>query len=120
MISLSITIANTWTVTGEKDTHTFYYIHSIMKISTEVILLKIRVFMPPRPRPAGGIERLGCPYARTSLRTSSVDQVKCFVQGRISRPINASKLIFHMRMYLHETSRNIQEPWHHDLNFTVH
>ena len=29
----------------------------------------------------------------------SVDQVKVFVQGRISRPINGSKLIFYMRMY---------------------
>ena len=40
----------------------------------------------------------------------SVDQVKIFIQGRISRPINGSKLIFHMRMYIYETSRNIQEP----------
>ena len=39
----------------------------------------------------------------------SVDQVKIFVQGRIARPINASKLIFHMRVYLYEISRNIQE-----------
>ena len=30
----------------------------------------------------------------------SVDQVKIFVQGGISRPVNGSKLIFHMRMYL--------------------
>ena len=37
-------------------------------------------------------------------------KVKIFVQGRISRPINGSKLIFHMRMYLYENSRNIQEP----------
>ena len=37
-------------------------------------------------------------------------KVKIFVQGRISRPTNGSKLIFHMRMYLYETSRNIQEP----------
>ena len=55
---------------------------------------------------------------RTSVRLSE-DQVKIFVQGRISRPSNGSKLIFHMRMYLYETSRNIQEPWHHDLYFTV-
>ena len=40
----------------------------------------------------------------------SIDQVKIFVQGRISRPINGSKLIFHISMYLYETSRNIQEP----------
>ena len=50
------------------------------------------VFMPPRPLPAGGIEFL---YVRPSI-----DQVKIFVQGRISRPIHGSKLIFHMRMYL--------------------
>ena len=49
-----------------------------------------------------------------------IDQVKIFVQGRTSRPINGSKLIFHMRMYLYETSRNIQEPWPHDLYFMVH
>ena len=30
----------------------------------------------------------------------SIDQVKNFVQGRISRTIYDSKLIFHMRMYL--------------------
>ena len=36
--------------------------------------------------------------------------VKIFVQVRISRPANGSKLIFHIRMYLYETSRNIQEP----------
>ena len=30
----------------------------------------------------------------------SVDQVNIFVQGRISRPFNGSKKIFHMRMYL--------------------
>ena len=40
-------------------------------------------------------------------------KVKIFVQGRILSPINGtrSKLIYHMRMYLYETSRNIQEPW---------
>ena len=63
------------------------------------------IFIPPRYRPAGGIERSGCPYVHTC-----VDQVNIFVQGRISRPINGSKLIFHMWMYLYETSRNIQEP----------
>ena len=26
------------------------------------------IFMPPRPRPAGDIERLGCPYVHTSVR----------------------------------------------------
>ena len=52
----------------------------------------------------------------------SIDQVNIFVQGRISRRINGSKLIFHVSMYLYETSRNIhvQEPWPHDLYFTVH
>ena len=34
-------------------------------------------------------------------------KVKVFVQGRISRPINGSKLIFHMRMYLYETSKSM-------------
>ena len=34
-------------------------------------------------------------------------KVKIFVQGRVSRPINGSKLIFHMVMYLYKTSRNI-------------
>ena len=48
-----------------------------------------------------------------------VINVKIFVQGRISRPINGSKLIFHIRMYLYETSRNIQELRHPDLYFTV-
>ena len=71
---------------------------------------EVIIFMPPRPRPAGGIERSGCPYVCTS-----VDQVNIFVQSRISRPINGSKLIFHM-----STSRNIQEPKPYDLYFTVH
>ena len=62
--------------------------------------------MPPQPRPARGIER------------PSIDQVNIFVQGRISRPINGSKLIFHMSMYLYETSRNKQEPKPDDLYFT--
>ena len=61
------------------------------------------VFMPSRTRP------LGCRYVHPYVRTT-VDQVKIFVQGRISRPINGSKLIFRMRMYLYETSRKIQEP----------
>ena len=36
--------------------------------------------------------------------------VKIFVQGRISSSTNGSKLIFCMKMYLYETSRNIHEP----------
>ena len=43
-------------------------------------------------------------------------KVKIFVQGKISRPIYASKLIFHMRMYLYEISRNNQEPSPPDLH----
>ena len=39
-------------------------------------------------------------------------KVKIFVQG--------SKLIFDMRMYLYDTSRNIKEPWPPDLYFMVH
>ena len=46
-------------------------------------------------------------------------KVKIFVQGRILSSTNGSKLIFHIRMYLYETSRNIQEPWPHGLYFTV-
>ena len=75
--------------------------------------------MPPRPLPAGDIERLGRPYVRTSVCPSE-DQVMIFGQGRILRPIKGSKLIFLMRIYLYETSRNIQEPSPHDLYFTVH
>ena len=74
--------------------------------------------MPRGPWPAGSIERSGCPYMRMSVRPSSVDQVKVFAQGRILSSTNGGKLIFHMRMYLYETSMNIQEPWPHDLYFT--
>ena len=87
--------------------------------------------MPPRPRTAEGIEHSSWPCLRHAdvrradinallLVHPSVDQVKIFVQDRISRPINGSKLIFHMRMYLYDTSRNIQEPWPPDLYFMVH
>ena len=38
---------------------------------------------------------------RTCVRPTE-DQVKIFGPGRISRPINGSKLIFHMRIYLWE------------------
>ena len=37
-------------------------------------------------------------------------KVKIFVQGRILSSTYGSKLIFHMRMYLYETSRNMLEP----------
>ena len=46
-------------------------------------------------------------------------KVKSFVQGGILSSINGSKLIFHMRVYPYETSRDIQETWSHDLYFTV-
>ena len=83
---------------------------------TKEKLLVSRFFLCSRGLgPLGGIERSGCPYV-----CASVDQVKIFVQGRISKPINGSKLIFHLRMYLYETSRNIQKQWPHDLYFTVH
>ena len=42
----------------------------------------------------------------------SIDQVKIFVQGRISRPINGTKLIFHMRMNRYQT--NIYISWSTD------
>ena len=60
--------------------------------------------MPPRLQPTGDIER-------ASLRPSE-DQVKMFVQGRISKPINDSKLIFHMRMHLYDG-------WMDELGFYV-
>ena len=50
----------------------------------------MHIFMPPRP--IRDLERSGCPYIHPSK-----DQVKIFVQGRISSPTNGSKLIFHMR-----------------------
>ena len=65
--------------------------------------------MPLQPWPAEVIERSGCPYVCVYVHLS-VDQVEIFIKGRISRPINGSKLIFHMRMYLYQTSRNVQEP----------
>ena len=40
-----------------------------------------------------------------------ITKIKIFVQGRILSITNGSKLIFHMKMCLYETSRNIQEPW---------
>ena len=46
--------------------------------------------------------------------------VKIFRPDRISRPVSGSKLIFHMRMYFYEMSRNLQEPWPCDLYFMVH
>ena len=57
-------------------------------------------------------------YISRSTDFGQITKVKIFVQGRIS--INGCKFIFHMRMYLYETSRNIQETWPHDLYFTVH
>ena len=88
--------------------------------------------MSPRPRPAGVHRVFGlsihlyvhpgwCATVCTGVGPSKdQDLVKIFVQGRISRPINGSKLIFHMRLHLYETSRNIQAPWPHDLYFMVH
>ena len=48
-------------------------------------------------------------YISRSTDFGQIIKVKIFVQGRILIS-NGSKLIFHMRMYLYETSRNIQEP----------
>ena len=42
---------------------------------------------------------------------SQIIKVKIFVQGRILSSTNGSKLIFHLRMYLYEASRNIEDPW---------
>ena len=67
--------------------------------------------MTPRPRPAGVIEHLGFPYVHTSVHASVSPETRLrfLCQDRISRPIDGMKLIFHMRIYLYETSRNIQE-----------
>ena len=54
-----------------------------------------------------------------TLDFGRIIMVKIFVQGRILSSTNGIKLIFHMRMYRYETSRNIQEPWPHDLYFKV-
>ena len=72
-------------------------------------------YAPTKPRPAS-IERSGCPYMCTSVRPSVVDQVKIFVQGSISRPINGSKLIYHLRMHLYQPA-GMKEPWPHYLYF---
>ena len=49
-------------------------------------------------------------YISRSTDFGQIIKVKLFVQGRISRSVNGSKLIFHVRMYLFETSRSTQEP----------
>ena len=60
-------------------------------------------------------------YGPLTSDFGQITKVKIFSKvGRVSRPINGSKLIFHMIVYLFETSRNIQEPWPHDLYFMVH
>ena len=47
-----------------------------------------------------------------TLDFGQIIMVKIFVQDRILSSTNGSKLIFHVKMYLCETSRNIQEPRH--------
>ena len=64
-------------------------------------------------RPAGIYESHDLMTYISGPLTSDFGQiikVKIFVQGRFSRPINGSKLILHMRVYLCEVSRNIQQP----------
>ena len=51
--------------------------------------------------------------------TGQIVKVKIFVQGRMLSSTNGSKLIFLMRMYCYETSKNIPEPWPHDLNIDL-
>ena len=58
----------------------------------------------------------GCPLTSDF---GQIIKVRIFVQDRILTSTNGSKLIFHIRMYLCETIRYIQEPWPHDLYFTV-
>ena len=59
-------------------------------------------------------------YSPLTSDLGQIIKVKIFGQGRISRPINGRKLIFHVRIYLYETSWIIQEPWPPDLYFTIH
>ena len=56
---------------------------------------KIHFFFLPPPPPAP--PSLG---QRRAYVHPSADQIKIFVQGRTLIPINGSKLIFHIRMYL--------------------
>ena len=49
-------------------------------------------------------------YGPLTSDFGQIIKVKIFVQGRILNFTNVSKLIFHMRMYLYETSRNILDP----------
>ena len=59
-------------------------------------------------RPAGIYKSHGLMTYFTDSGFGQIIKVKIFVQGRISRPINGSKLQFHLRIY--EFNRNIQEP----------
>ena len=99
--------------------------HDLMTFGQNI---KVKVFVQGRVKrswplyiPAGHHHISSWPMFHGPLTSDfgQIIEVKIFVQGRISRPINASKLIFHTRMYLYETSRNIQEPWPPDLYFTV-
>ena len=49
-------------------------------------------------------------YISWSTGFGQIIKVKIFVRGRILSSTNGSKLIFHTRMYLYETNRNIEEP----------
>ena len=98
------------------------YCHFLIKIYTcvlfalfVIICINVHSFMSLRPMPVHRAFGLSvCVYVRPS-----VDQVKIFVQGRISRPINGSKLVFHMRIYVYENNRKIQKPWPPDLYFAA-
>ena len=61
-------------------------------------------------RPAGIYKSHDLNSQSTDLDFGQIIKVKIFAQGRILSSTNGSKLVFHMRMYLYETSRNIQEP----------
>ena len=47
-------------------------------------------------------------YISWSTDFGQIIKDKIFVEGRISRPINGSKSLFHLRMCIYEISRNIQ------------
>ena len=89
--------------------------HTFVQFRNFEVCFKWFLFYAPPASARRWHKAFGCPYVRAYVHPS-VHQVKNVVQGRISRLINGSKLIFHMRMYLHDQ----QEYMSHDLYFTVH
>ena len=61
------------------------------------LLTGVKFIYAPAASARGGHRTFGL-SVRAYVRPS-VDQINIFVQGIISRPINGSKLIFHMKVY---------------------